>query len=78
LPAAVEYAVGYLFMPQDPNWRQIIRDIYAEVIAREKLALLGWRDVPTDNSTLGQSVVADRAEAHAGVHRPRQKEDIGG
>ncbi|MGB7857559.1 MAG: glutamate synthase central domain-containing protein, partial [Pseudolabrys sp.] len=56
LPAAGEYAVGYLFMPQDPNWRQIIRDIYAEVIAREKLALLGWRDVPTDNSTLGQSV----------------------
>src|SRR5512144_824495 len=56
LPAAGDYAVGYLFMPQDPNWRQIIRDIYAEVIAREKLTLLGWRDVPTDNSTLGQSV----------------------
>ena len=33
-----------------PNWRQIIRDIYAEVIAREGLTLLGWRDVPTDNS----------------------------
>ena len=56
LPPAGEYAVGYLFMPQDPNWRQIIRDIYAEVIAREKLTLLGWRDVPTDNSTLGESV----------------------
>jgi glutamate synthase domain-containing protein 2/glutamate synthase domain-containing protein 1/glutamate synthase domain-containing protein 3 len=56
LPAAGDYAVGYLFMPQDPNWRQIIRDIYAEVIAREKLTLLGWRDVPTDNSTLGESV----------------------
>src|SRR6187401_2117805 len=56
LPAAGEYAVGYLFMPQDPNCRQIIRDIYAEVIAREKLTLLGWRDVPTDNSTLGESV----------------------
>ena len=56
LPAAGDYAVGYLFMPQDPNWRQIIRDIYAEVIAREKLTLLGWRDVPTDNSTLGELV----------------------
>src|SRR5215475_15415273 len=56
LPPAGDYAVGYLFMPQDPNWRQIIRDIYAEVIAREKLSLLGWRDVPTDNSTLGESV----------------------
>ncbi|MGB9041406.1 MAG: glutamate synthase subunit alpha, partial [Pseudolabrys sp.] len=56
LPKAGEYAVGYLFMPTDANWRQIIRDIYAEVIAREGLTVLGWRDVPTDNSTLGESV----------------------
>ena len=56
LPKPGEYAVGYLFMPTDANWRQIIRDIYAEVIAREGLSLLGWRDVPTDNSTLGYSV----------------------
>src|SRR5262249_17779077 len=56
LPKPGEYAVGYLFMPMDPNWRQIVRDIYAEVIAREGLTLLGWRDVPTDNSTLGESV----------------------
>ena len=26
------------------------------MIAREGLTLLGWRDVPTDNSTLGESV----------------------
>ena len=56
LPKSGEYAVGYLFMPVEPSWRQIIRDIYAEVIAREGLTLLGWRDVPTDNSTLGESV----------------------
>jgi hypothetical protein len=31
LPKPGEYAVGYLFMPQDSNWRQIIRDVYAEV-----------------------------------------------
>jgi glutamate synthase (NADPH/NADH) large chain len=56
LPAAGEYAVGALFMPRDPEWRQVIHDIYAEVIPRHGLALLGWRDVPTDNSTLGESV----------------------
>src|SRR5665647_3717942 len=54
LPKPGEYAVGYLFMPRDTNWRQIIRDIYVEVIAREGLSLLGWRGVPTDNSTLGE------------------------
>jgi glutamate synthase (NADPH/NADH) large chain len=56
LPKPGDYAVGYLFMPRDNEWRQIIRDIYAEVIAREGLTLLGWREVPTDNSTLGESV----------------------
>ncbi len=56
LPEPGQYAVGQLFMPREKNWRQIIRDIYAEIIAREGLALLGWREVPTDNSTLGKSV----------------------
>ena len=78
LPKPGEYAVGYLFMPKDPNWRQIIRDIYAEVIAREGLSLLGWREVPTDNSTLGEFGQADRADASASVHRPRQEEILRG
>jgi glutamate synthase (NADPH/NADH) large chain len=56
LPAPGEYAVGTLFMPRDPDWRQVIRDIYAEVVKREGMTLLGWRDVPIDNSTLGESV----------------------
>src|SRR5690242_8295472 len=56
LPAPGEYAVGQLFMPVDANWRQIIRDIYADVIAREGLTLIGWRDVPKDNASLGESV----------------------
>ena len=56
LPRPGEYAVGVLFMPRDPDWRQIIRDIYAQMIKREGMTLLGWREVPTDNSTLGESV----------------------
>ncbi len=56
LPEPGEYAVGYLFMPNDKNWREIIRDIYEEMIAREGMSLLGWRDVPKDNTSLGDSV----------------------
>ena len=56
LPGPGEYAVGQLFMPRDSHWRQIIRDIYAEMIAREGLTLIGWREVPKDNSTLGELV----------------------
>src|SRR6476660_6919918 len=56
LPRPGEYAVGVLFMPRDPDWRQVIRDIYSQMIKREGMTLLGWREVPTDNSTLGDSV----------------------
>src|SRR5664279_2584611 len=40
LPEPGQYAVGQLFMPREPNWRQIIRDTYGEVIQREGLKLI--------------------------------------
>src|SRR2546428_141505 len=49
LPQPGHYGIGYVFMPRDAEWRQVILDIYAETIAREGLILLGWRSVPTDN-----------------------------
>jgi len=56
LPAPGDYAVGALFMPHDAAWRAEIMDTYAAVAASEGMTLLGWREVPTDNSTLGESV----------------------
>jgi glutamate synthase (NADPH) large chain len=56
LPAPGAYAVGVLFMPHEEDWRRDIRDTFAEEIAREGMELLGWRDVPTQNSSLGWSV----------------------
>ena len=57
LPAPGHYAVGHVFMPRDPEWRQVILDIYKDAVASEGLTLLGWRDVPTDNASLGPSVL---------------------
>ena len=59
-----------------PNWRQIIRDIYAEVIAREGLTtsrLARRADRQLFARRIGE---ADRARAHAGVHRPGQEEAL--
>jgi len=56
LPAQGEYAVGVLFMPQDREWREKIQKVYEEQAALEGMKVLGWRNVPTDNSTLGESV----------------------
>jgi glutamate synthase (NADPH/NADH) large chain len=56
LPKPGQYAVGALFMPRDDAWREVIRGVYADTIKREGLKLIGWREVPTNNSTLGESV----------------------
>src|ERR1700693_2941994 len=56
LPAPGNYAVGALFMPKEKAWRKVIQSIIADQIKDEQLTLLGWRDVPTDNSSLGETV----------------------
>jgi glutamate synthase domain-containing protein 2/glutamate synthase domain-containing protein 1/glutamate synthase domain-containing protein 3 len=56
LPPPGEYAVGYLFLPREAEWREVIRKLYGEMVVNEGMELLGWREVPTDNSTLGESV----------------------
>ena len=56
LPEPGQYAVGALFMPRDVPWRKVLQGIIADQIKAEGLKLLGWRDVPTDNSSLGESV----------------------
>jgi glutamate synthase (NADPH/NADH) large chain len=56
LPQPGHYAVGALFMPHDKAWRQEIMDTYAAIAAQDGMKVLGWRNVPTDNSTLGESV----------------------
>jgi glutamate synthase (NADPH/NADH) large chain len=56
LPEPGQYAAGFLFMPHDAALREMIKEFYAEEIAREGMTLLGWREVPKDNSSLGWSV----------------------
>src|ERR1700737_2841478 len=56
LPKPGDYAGGALFMPKETAWRKVIKSIIADQIRDEQLKLLGWRDVPTDNSSLGETV----------------------
>ncbi|MFC0284249.1 glutamate synthase large subunit [Camelimonas abortus] len=57
LPGPGDYAVGHIFMPRNPEARAEIEAIFAERAPQEGLVLLGWRDVPVDNSGLGYSVL---------------------
>ncbi len=55
LPPAGQYGVGHWFMPQDEKLRAHIDDIIRESAQSEGLPLIGFRDVPVDNSSLSKA-----------------------
>jgi len=57
LPPEGEYAVGQMFLPQEPEARAYYVDLIERVIREEGQTPLFWRDVPVDNSDLGYSVL---------------------
>ncbi len=58
LPPIGEYGVGMVFLPPPVESRAACEDLLAQLIAAEGQTLLGWRDVPTDNYGLSESVKA--------------------
>jgi glutamate synthase domain-containing protein 2/glutamate synthase domain-containing protein 1/glutamate synthase domain-containing protein 3 len=58
LPALGQYGVGMLFLPKNSAQREGVKAEIAKIISAEGQTLLGWRDVPVDNSSLGKSAVA--------------------
>jgi len=56
LPAEGEYGVGMVFLPQGENNRRLCQQVLEDFIRSEGQSVLGWRDVPTDNGTIGESV----------------------
>ncbi|MDO9366523.1 MAG: glutamate synthase large subunit [Methylotenera sp.] len=55
LPVAGQYAVGNVFLPQAAKNREACEAIFTKIIAEENQRLLGWRDVPVDNSNIAQA-----------------------
>ncbi|MEX0955059.1 MAG: glutamate synthase large subunit [Rhizobiaceae bacterium] len=66
LPEPGHYGVGYLFLPHDAELRTHIEDVIREVCQLEGQPLLGFRDVPVDNSSLSKAPEIAAAEP---IHR---------
>ncbi|TAL02911.1 MAG: glutamate synthase subunit alpha, partial [Rhodospirillaceae bacterium] len=58
LPPAGDYGIGMVFLPREEAAARPFVTLLEEVIATEGQRVLGWRDVPVDNSCLGPSVKA--------------------
>ena len=58
LPPAGTYATGIAFLPAEADDAAKAAATLDDIAAHEGLTVLGWRDVPTDPSSLGATAVA--------------------
>ena len=59
LPKLGNYGVGIIFFPNSQTEIKKIKSIIKDIIVKEGLELICWRDVPVDSSVLGVSVKAN-------------------
>jgi len=57
LPATGHYGVGMVFLPRDEQARGEMEATVTRRLDEGGQTVLGWRDVPVDNSELGESVL---------------------
>jgi len=58
MPRRRGYGIGQVFLPADANARKACEEIIEAVVEEEGLRVLGWRDVPVDNSQAGPTARA--------------------
>jgi len=58
LPESESYGAGMVFLPVDQAQSKRCQEIFKQIIEEEGQQLLGWRDVPTDDSLLGPTAKA--------------------
>lgn len=54
VPAEGKYGTGLVFLPQDEKHRKACEDILIDALVAAGLDVIGFRDVPVDNSILGE------------------------
>jgi glutamate synthase (ferredoxin) len=60
LPRPGQYAAGIVFLPPNDAGRDACTRVFEQVVRDEGQTLLGWRDVPVDNATLGPTARASQ------------------
>ncbi|MBN1379523.1 MAG: glutamate synthase large subunit [Gammaproteobacteria bacterium] len=53
-----QYGAGMIFLPRDPQQSSQVQEIINRIVKQEGQTVLGWRDVPTDDSMIGPTALA--------------------
>ena len=78
LPAPKQYGAGNVFLPVDPAARARCQKKFEEIVRGEGQTFLGWRAVPVNNGTLGETARAGEPfvmQAYIG-RNPALKDDM--
>ncbi len=54
LPKIGEFGTGLIFLPRDTIQQEYCINVIEQVVKNENFKLIVWRDVPTDNSKIGE------------------------
>src|ERR1700685_738907 len=60
LPGPGRYGVGMCFLPTDPHVQAELTELLERTVVAEGQIVLGWRDVPTDDSGIGSTARASQ------------------
>ncbi|MBT8309518.1 MAG: glutamate synthase subunit alpha, partial [Flavobacteriaceae bacterium] len=77
LPKAGNYAVSNVFLPHKENQRNYCIEKFEFYVKEQGLAILGWRDVPVDESVIGDiasETVPFIKQVFIGKSDPKQKD----
>ncbi|MFA5116259.1 MAG: glutamate synthase large subunit [Candidatus Omnitrophota bacterium] len=55
LPPFGQYGTGLVFLPQESSERKFCKEVFSRVAASEGCFVLGWRQVPVDDSDIGKT-----------------------
>jgi glutamate synthase domain-containing protein 2/glutamate synthase domain-containing protein 1/glutamate synthase domain-containing protein 3 len=58
LPGPGEYGSGLVFLPRNPTRRRRLVELFEHIVQSEGQTLIGWRTVPVNNSSLGETARA--------------------
>ena len=53
LPGFGDYGVGMIFLPTETSDREQVEQLFEGIVRDEGQTVLGWRNVPTDDSAIG-------------------------
>jgi glutamate synthase (ferredoxin) len=58
LPGPGAYGSGIIFLPRNPTRRRRLEEHFEQIVQSEGQSIIGWRTLPVDNSTLGETAKA--------------------